>query len=99
MAKRKDKLYAIVDIETTGGMAKRDKITEIAIIVTDGQKVLKTFDSLVNPERSIPNEITRITGITNEMVKTAPKFYEIAKQVVDYTEGTIFVAHNVNFDY
>lgn len=99
MAKRKEKLYAVVDIETTGGMAKRDKITEIAIIVTDGKKVIKTFDSLVNPQRSIPPEITRITGITNEMVKNAPKFFEIAKEIVEYTEGTIFVAHNVNFDY
>ncbi len=93
------RMYAIVDIETTGGMSKRDKITEIGIVVTDGQKVIKKFSSLVNPERSIPLEIIRITGITNDMVSDAPKFYEIAKEVVEYTEDCIFVAHNVRFDY
>lgn len=96
MAKR---TYAIVDIETTGGFFKRDRITEIAIVLHDGQKIIKQFSSLVNPERSIPPEITRITGITNEMVQDAPKFYEIAKEIVQLLEGTIFVAHNVRFDY
>ncbi len=92
-------MYAIVDIETTGVRANRDRITEIAIVVHDGKRTLKTFESLVNPEVSIPYNITQITGISNEMVEDAPKFYEIAKQVVKMTEGTIFVAHNVNFDY
>lgn len=93
------KLYAVVDIETTGGMANRDRITEIAIVLYDGKNVVGKFESLVNPERSIPTEITRITGITNTMVANAPKFYEVAKKVVDMTEGAIFVAHNVRFDY
>ncbi|MBK9736005.1 MAG: GIY-YIG nuclease family protein [Saprospiraceae bacterium] len=93
------KIYAVVDIETTGGLARRDRITEIAIALYDGDKIIDTFQSLVNPERSIPTEITRITGITNSMVATAPRFYEIAKQVVTMTEGAIFVAHNVRFDY
>lgn len=96
MAKRK---YAIVDIETTGGFFKRDRITEIAIVLHDGKKIIDQFSSLVNPERSIPPEITRITGISNEMVQDAPKFYEIAKDIVQLLEGTIFVAHNVRFDY
>jgi len=96
MAKR---TYAIVDIETTGGMFKRDRITEIAIVLHDGKKIIKQFSSLVNPERSIPPEITRITGITNEMVSNAPKFYEIAKEIVTLLDGSIFVAHNVRFDY
>ncbi len=96
MAKRK---YAIVDIETTGGLYKRDKITEIAIVLHDGAKVLNQFSTLVNPERSIPPEITRITGITNAMVRDAPKFYEVAKDIVELLEGAIFVAHNVRFDY
>lgn len=91
--------YAIIDIETTGGLAKRDKITEIAIVIHNGTEIIDQFDSLINPERSIPPQITRITGITNEMVQDAPKFYEVAKQVVEITEGTIFVAHNVRFDY
>jgi DNA polymerase-3 subunit epsilon len=95
----KPQLYAVVDIETTGGMARRDRITEIAIVLFDGEKIVDKFESLINPERSIPYEITRITGITDSMVSNAPKFYEVAKKVVDMTEGAIFVAHNVRFDY
>ena len=95
----KKKVYAIVDLETTGGIARRDKITEIGIVLYDGEKVLKTYQTLVNPGRSIPSEITRITNITNDMVADAPFFYEVAKNVVELTEGTIFVAHNVRFDY
>ena len=95
----KDKIYAIIDVETTGGRADRDKITEIAIVLHDGREVIKTFDTLINPERSIPENITRITNITNEMVAEAPRFYEVAKEIVELTEGAIFVAHNVRFDY
>ena len=91
--------YAVVDLETTGGIPKRDRITEIAIVLFDGEKIIGEFQSLINPERSIPPNITRITGITNEMVEDAPRFYEIAKDVVELTEGCIFVAHNVRFDY
>ena len=81
------------------GSATRDKITEIAIIVHDGVRIVREFSTLVNPERSIPHYITDITGISDDMVADAPKFYEVAKEVVEYTEGCIFVAHNVNFDY
>lgn len=91
--------FTIIDIETTGGIAKRDKITEIAIIVYQDNKIIDRYESLINPERSIPHEITRITGITNEMVEKAPKFYEIAKEILSKTENSIFVAHNVFFDY
>lgn len=80
-------------------MARRDRITEVAIVLFDGVEIIDTFDTLINPERSIPREITRITGITDEMVSTAPKFYEVAKKIVEMTEGAIFVAHNVRFDY
>ena len=93
------KKYAIVDIETTGGRATRDRITEIAVVLFDGNTIINTFESLVNPECYIPYGITELTGITQEMVKDAPKFYEIAKEVVQITEGAIFVAHNVRFDY
>lgn len=93
------KIYAIVDIETTGGQAAREKITEIAIVLHDGEKIIDSFESLVNPERTIPYFITQVTGITDEMVVNAPRFYEIAKQVVKMTEGAVFVAHNVRFDY
>ncbi len=96
MAKKR---YAIIDIETTGGSANREKITEIAIVVHDGEKVLDSYETLINPERSIPYFITQVTGISDSMVADAPKFYEIAKQVVQMTEGAIFVAHNVRFDY
>ncbi|MBK9721532.1 MAG: GIY-YIG nuclease family protein [Saprospiraceae bacterium] len=95
----KDPRFAIIDIETTGGIAKRDKITEIAIIIYQNDEIIDTFESLINPERSIPYEITRITGITNAMVETAPKFYEVAKDIIKITEDCIFVAHNVFFDY
>lgn len=91
--------YSIIDIETTGGNASRDKITEIAIYVHDGEKVVDEFVSLVNPECLIPPYISRLTGITDEMVADAPKFYEIAKQIVKVTDGSVFVAHNAAFDY
>lgn len=92
-------MYAIIDVETTGGQARHERITEIAIVLHDGQRVVDTFSTLLNPERSIPWNITRITGISDDMVADAPKFYEVAKQIVQLTEGAIFVAHNVTFDY
>jgi len=92
-------MYAIVDIETTGGRTRLEKITEIAIYQHDGEKITGEFVSLVNPERNIPYFITNLTGITNEMVENAPKFYEIARNIIELTEGRIFVAHNAKFDY
>lgn len=92
-------MYAIIDIETNGGSLRNAKITEIAIFMFDGYKVVDSFVSLVNPETSIPPFITRLTGISEEMVAGAPKFYEIAKRVVKMTENAIFVAHSVSFDY
>lgn len=91
--------YAIIDIETTGGRASRDKITEIAIVLHDGKKILEKYETLLNPETSIPFGITQLTGISQDMVQEAPKFFEVAKKVVEMTEGAIFVAHNVRFDY
>lgn len=92
-------MYAIVDIETTGGSAKQEKITEIAIYQHDGNEITGEFVTLINPERNIPYFITSLTGITNEMVEDAPRFYEVAKQIVEFTEGRTFVAHNARFDY
>ena len=92
-------LYTVVDIETTGNGYKGSKITEISIFVFDGKKIVDEFTSLVNPEQNIPPFITNLTGITNAMVRNAPRFYEIAKKVEEITKDTIFVAHNVNFDY
>lgn len=97
------KKYSIIDIETTGGSARANKITEVAIINIDetetGTEVVGQYRSLIFPERSIPAQIQYLTGITDEMVADAPKFYEIAKKIVELTEGRIFVAHNVHFDY
>ncbi|MEQ8561760.1 MAG: 3'-5' exonuclease, partial [Cytophagales bacterium] len=92
-------MFAIIDIETTGGSYRYEKIIEIAIVIYDGDKILDTFQSLINPEMLIPMHITRLTGISNDMVKNAPKFFEIAKEIVQITEDKIFVAHNVNFDF
>ncbi len=92
-------IYSIVDIETTGGRANNHKITEIAIIKFDGEEIISKYSTLINPERNIPYAITRLTGIDNQMVCDSPKFYEIAKDIVEQTEGTVFVAHNVFFDY
>lgn len=92
-------MYSVVDIETTGNGYKGQKITEISIFIFDGEKIIDEFTSLVNPEQKIPHFITNLTGITEAMVRTAPKFYEIAKKIAQITKDTIFVAHNVNFDY
>ncbi len=92
-------LYTIVDIETTGGNPQKEKITEIAAFLFDGEKIVDKLVTLINPERPIPEYITKITGINNEMVADAPKFYEIAKQLVEITEGQVFVAHNSAFDF
>jgi DNA polymerase-3 subunit epsilon len=92
-------LYAVLDIETTGGSPLLERITEIAIYIHDGTGITGEFATLINPERNIPYFITSLTGITNEMVEDAPKFYEVAKQIVELTEGKTIVAHNARFDY
>jgi DNA polymerase III subunit epsilon len=92
-------LYAIVDIETTGGRPSFDKITEIAIIIYDGNAIVQRFSTLINPECNIPYYITDITGITNQMVLDAPKFCNVANQILQLTQNCVFVAHNVSFDY
>ena len=91
--------YAIVDIETTGGNATHSRITEIAIVIHDGEKVIDRWETLVNPEKYIPDAIFALTGITNEMVRDAPAFDLISDQVFELLSDRVFVAHNVNFDY
>ncbi|NCD41836.1 MAG: hypothetical protein EOL88_07065 [Bacteroidia bacterium] len=91
--------YAIVDIETTGMSPGKDRITEVAIYLHDGVKVIDTFVSLVNPECKIPYRITQLTGIDTKMVAGAPRFCEVAKRIVEITEEAVFVAHNASFDY
>ncbi len=92
-------MYAIVDLETTGGSTDNEAITEIAIYKYDGNELVDQFISMVNPERPIQPFVTRLTGINNKMLRKAPKFYEIAKRVIEITEGCTIVAHNASFDY
>jgi len=92
-------LYAIVDVETTGSYAAGSGITEICIVTHDGERVLDNYCTLVNPHRPIPRYIQSLTGITDDMVESAPAFSEIAREVHEQLQGKVFVAHNVNFDY
>ena len=92
-------MYAIIDIETTGGQFNEEGITEIAIYKFDGSEVVDQFISLVNPEKPIQPFVVKLTGINNAMLRSAPKFFEVAKRIVEITEGCILVAHNTSFDY
>ncbi len=92
-------MYAVLDIETTGGKYNEEGITEIAIHKFDGHQVIDRFISLVNPEKDIQPFVVNLTGINNKMLRTAPKFHEVAKRIVEITEGTVIVAHNAQFDY
>lgn len=91
--------YAVIDIETTGGRAGSHRITEIGIAKVIGDQVIDTWQTLLNPQRHIPRNITHLTGIDNDMVADAPLFVEIADKLREYLAGCVFVAHNVNFDY
>lgn len=92
-------MYAILDIETTGGKYNEEGITEIAIYKFDGHKVVDQYISLINPEIPIQPFVVGLTGINNEMLRSAPKFYEAAKRIVEITEDCVLVAHNAKFDY
>lgn len=92
-------MYAIVDIETTGGYAAAHGITEISVHVFDGDKVTERFETLVNPHQPIPRYIQAMTGITDKMVADAPSFEEVAEKIHGLLQDKVFVAHNVNFDY
>ncbi|WP_111308395.1 exonuclease domain-containing protein [Confluentibacter sediminis] len=92
-------MYAILDIETTGGKYNEEGITEIAIYKYDGHKIVDQFISLINPEREIQPFVVNLTGINSGMLRSAPKFYEVAKRIVEITDDCILVAHNAQFDY
>ena len=92
-------MYAIVDIETTGGYAAANDITEIAIVLHDGQGVTEVYQTLIKPSVPIPYFIQSLTGIHPLMLEDAPGFGEVAGQIHEMLQGRIFVAHNVNFDY
>jgi len=91
--------YAIVDIETTGAFSHYNAITEVGIIITDGYKILDQYETLIKPGENIPNFITALTGIDDDMVTNAPEFKTVAPKILEFTKGHIFVAHSVGFDY
>lgn len=88
-----------VDLETTGGNAAYDRITEVGVVRVSDGVLVDEWSSLVNPERPIPSYIESFTGISNEMVAGAPRFAEIAGLVREKLSGAVFVAHNARFDY
>ncbi len=92
-------MFAIVDIETTGGLAASNAITEIAIVIHDGHTVVQEFQTLVNPQQPITPFVVKLTGISNAMVASAPLFAEIADKVYELLHDKVFVAHNVGFDH
>jgi DNA polymerase III subunit epsilon len=92
-------MYAIVDIETTGSYAANNGITELAIVLYDGNKITGRFETLINPQSPIPHFVQVLTGITPEMVEGAPLFSEVASKVYEMLKNAVFVAHHVNFDY
>lgn len=92
-------LYAVVDIETTGGHASANGITEVAINIHDGNEIVESYTTLINPKQPIPVYITALTGIDDNMLLDAPTFDDVALQIYQLLNDKIFVAHNVNFDY
>ena len=92
-------MYAILDIETTGGQFNEEGITEIAIYKFDGHEIVDQFISLVNPEIPIQPFVVKLTGINNAMLQSAPKFFEVAKRIIEMTNDCVVVAHNADFDY
>jgi DNA polymerase-3 subunit epsilon len=92
-------MYSIIDIESNGAAFREEQITEIAIYRFDGHQILDQFISVVNPQSEITPFVQKLTGITQNMVRSAPKFHEIAKRIVEITENSTMVGHNVDFDY
>lgn len=92
-------MYAVLDIETTGGQFNEEGITEIAIYKFDGHQIVDQLISLVNPEKDIQPFVVKLTGINSAMLRLAPKFYELAKRIIEITEDCVLVAHNASFDY
>jgi len=92
-------MYAIVDIETTGGHASANGITEFAVCIHDGTQVIDRYSTLINPHQEIPIYIQALTGINNDMLRGAPSFVDVAAKIYKLLDGHVFVAHNVNFDF
>ena len=94
-----DIIYAIVDIETTGGKFNQEKITEIAIFKIKNDGDISVYQQLINPKKKIQLFVEKLTGLNNDMLKNKPVFEEIAEDIYDFTKNSVFVAHNVNFDF
>lgn len=94
-----NKIYSIIDIETTGGKFNFEKITEIAIFKIDTKGNVTKFHQLINPKKKIQPFVEKLTGINNKMLIDKPIFREVANEINRFTKDSIFVAHNVNFDY
>lgn len=92
-------MYSVIDIESNGGGFRKESIIDIAIFKYDGHQIIDQFISLVNPEAEITQFVQKLTNISPKMVKTAPKFHEIAKRIIEITDGTTLVGHNIDFDY
>ena len=99
LEKEMNKSFAILDVETTGGKYNEEKMTEISILVYDGTKIVKKFETLINPQKDIQPFVQRLTGINNELVKNSPIFKDISEKIFEITKDKIIVAHNVDFDY
>ncbi len=94
----KETRFVVVDLETTGGSAAEARVTEIALYAIENERIVGEFSSLINPRTVIPDFIVRLTGITNEMVASAPSFSEVAEAVRAFIGDGVLVAHNVGFD-
>lgn len=99
MEQKEPKKYVIVDVETSGGHPFETRITEISIQVSNGTNLIASYTTLINPTVKIPPYVRRLTGITNEMTSSAPKFRQVAKEIFKFVNEAVFVAHNVAFDY
>lgn len=95
----RDFVYSVVDVETTGLSAQHDRVTEIAVVKVQRGQIIHTYSSLINPERPIPQFIQQMTGITDFMVRNAPRFGEVQEHIAGLLESTVLVAHNARFDY
>ena len=92
-------MYSVIDIESNGAGFRKENIIEIAIYKYDGHEIVDQFITLVNPESEITPFVQRLTNISQKMVKSAPRFHEIAKRIVEITQNTTLVGHNIEFDY
>ena len=92
-------MYSIIDIESNGAPFRKESIIEVAIYRFNGHEITDQFISLINPEDEISSFVQKLTGITSKMVLTAPKFHEVAKRIIEITDGTTLVGHNIDFDY